>query len=138
MSAASESGNGVLPHHAEETYDPVAGLNRVPGVWSGFSEEEEWLLGTGTPETSVLGTSSPGTRRRRTAATGGTSGRGEAAASTESSAGHAGDRTALNRARRRVALKHHPDKAEPHNKVWAHENWLKIDAAYVVLLSRVM
>ena len=51
---------------------------------------------------------------------------------------HAGDRTALNRARRRVALKQHPDKAEPHNKVWAHENWLKIDAAYVVLLSRVM
>jgi len=102
MSAASESGNGVLPHHAEETYDPVAGLNRVPGVWSGFSEEEEWLLGTG----------SPGTRRRRTAATGGTSGKGEAAASTESSASHAGDRTALNRARRRVALKQHPDKAE--------------------------
>ena len=91
-----------------------------------------------TPETLVLGTSSPGTSRRRTAATGGTSGRGEAAASTESSAVHAGDRTALNRARRRVALKHHPDKAEPHNKVWAHENWLKIDAAYMVLLSRVM
>ena len=90
----------------------MAGLNRVPGVWSGFSEEEEWLLGTGTPETSVLGTSSPGTRRRRTAATGGTSGKGEAAASTESSASHAGDRTALNRARRRVALKQHPDKAE--------------------------
>ena len=32
-----------------------------------------------------------------------------------------------NRARRRAALKFHPDKAEPHNKVWAHEKWLRVE-----------
>mmetsp|Transcript_83 Transcript_83/g.299 ORF Transcript_83/g.299 Transcript_83/m.299 type:complete len:413 (+) Transcript_83:77-1315(+) len=55
----------------------------------------------------------------------------------EVSQDEAADRTLLNRARRSVALKYHPDKAQPQNKEWAHEKWLQVDAAHLLLLSRL-
>jgi len=39
----------------------------------------------------------------------------------------------LNRSRRLLALKRHPDKALPANKEWAHKDWLRLDAAYTKL-----
>ena len=53
------------------------------------------------------------------------------------SKGESGDRTALNRARRKRALECHPDKVLPGRKEWAKKEWLKLDEAFNLLLRQL-